>query len=456
MRSSSSLHLAARAGAAADRTILGQRLTITNPDPSDPARRRLVVDRARAPQQRRPDRRSDGRRLCRRRHPAARHRGRHAEQRRCSRLPQGTSATGKPFWKAVNGGFRYADPRGENGPVASLVIRKAQNGTLSLRAVRHRQARAARGGAARTPARRRTPCSRCRAVTATASPTGPPRTFADDGARSFRVFRVASEGCPASVSGDFLALTYNVAGLPEGISELAPRDQHAADQPAAERLRHGAGAGELADPGSEPARADCASTTRSWSPTPTTRTSRSPAPQPLGTDPLRPSALLADGLNRMARFPFADVIRTRWSGCHQTAADCLAHQGLQRRAHDLRARRRGRRLQPAHGGGRRPRGRRPARRRHHAAARLHEHLLGRPRGDRRRRLQPAHRRRARQDAVRAPARRGGSAPTSAPRRPARATAGSTSSPSAAPAASPSRRCRGTSRPTSSSMRSASS
>ena len=53
-----------------------------------------------------------------------------------------------------------------------------------------------------------------------------------------------------------------------------------------------------------------------------------PAEQPLGTNPFRPSALLADGLNRMARFPFTDVIRIPWNGCHTTAADCLALKGF--------------------------------------------------------------------------------------------------------------------------------
>jgi hypothetical protein len=47
-------------------------------------------------------------------------------------------------------------------------------------------------------------------------------------------------------------------------------------------------------------------------------------PQPLGADPGRPSALLADGLNTFARFPFGEITRVRWEQCHVSAADCLA------------------------------------------------------------------------------------------------------------------------------------
>jgi hypothetical protein len=52
------------------------------------------------------------------------------------------------------------------------------------------------------------------------------------------------------------------------------------------------------------------------------------APLPLGTDPLRPAALVSDGLNQFADFPFDDVVRVRWSSCHASAADCLALKGF--------------------------------------------------------------------------------------------------------------------------------
>ena len=37
------------------------------------------------------------------------------------------------------------------------------------------------------------------------------------------------------------------------------------------------------------------------------------APLPLGTDPLRPSALVSDGLNTFSRFPFGEVTRVPWT-----------------------------------------------------------------------------------------------------------------------------------------------
>jgi hypothetical protein len=60
-----------------------------------------------------------------------------------------------------------------------------------------------------------------------------------------------------------------------------------------------------------------------------------PAPPPLGTDPTRPSALVADGLNRMSRFPFGEITRVRWVNCFGGidtsdggAADCLSQKGF--------------------------------------------------------------------------------------------------------------------------------
>jgi endonuclease/exonuclease/phosphatase family metal-dependent hydrolase len=53
-----------------------------------------------------------------------------------------------------------------------------------------------------------------------------------------------------------------------------------------------------------------------------------PAVQPLGMDPRRPEALLGDGLNYFSRFPFAPVIRQAWEGCDISAADCLAFKGF--------------------------------------------------------------------------------------------------------------------------------
>jgi hypothetical protein len=60
-----------------------------------------------------------------------------------------------------------------------------------------------------------------------------------------------------------------------------------------------------------------------------------PAPPPFTTDPSRPTALVADGLNRLSRFPFGEITRVRWTNCFGGAdtsdggaADCLSLKGF--------------------------------------------------------------------------------------------------------------------------------
>jgi hypothetical protein len=60
-----------------------------------------------------------------------------------------------------------------------------------------------------------------------------------------------------------------------------------------------------------------------------------PAEPPLGTNPDRPSALVADGLNRMSQFPFGPLTRVMWEACHGGgpgqelgSADCLSEKGF--------------------------------------------------------------------------------------------------------------------------------
>ena len=132
---------------------------------------------------------------------------------------------------------------------------------------------------------------------------------------------------PQTSSGSLLMLTYNVAGLPEGLSsshpeantpQIAPRlnaydlvlmqETWKTPDPnpfAPLRVYH-----EILEAGStQPFRSISAT-------------------HPFGMDPLRPSALLGDGLNRFAKFRFDAVDRQRWTGCHDTAADCLALKGF--------------------------------------------------------------------------------------------------------------------------------
>jgi hypothetical protein len=50
-------------------------------------------------------------------------------------LPQGTSSTGKPFWTAtdtIGPGFKYKDPKGDNGPVESVRLKRSPSGKFSI------------------------------------------------------------------------------------------------------------------------------------------------------------------------------------------------------------------------------------------------------------------------------------------------------------------------------------
>jgi hypothetical protein len=51
-------------------------------------------------------------------------------------LPSGNSSTGKPFWSVIGNdlGFRYKDPKGDNGPVKSAQIKRSPNGSFSIKA----------------------------------------------------------------------------------------------------------------------------------------------------------------------------------------------------------------------------------------------------------------------------------------------------------------------------------
>jgi hypothetical protein len=131
----------------------------------------------------------------------------------------------------------------------------------------------------------------------------------------------------ASLSGEFLALTYNVAGLPEGLSGSHPERF----TPLIAPLLNGY---------------DLVLVQESWQtpdPNPyapsrvyhevlaagSTHPYKSiPATNPLQMDPRRPEAILADGLNQFSLFPFDPVIRRAWEGCDNSAADCLALKGF--------------------------------------------------------------------------------------------------------------------------------
>ena len=51
-------------------------------------------------------------------------------------LPQGTGSTGKAFWSVIGTiGFKYSDPRGDNGPVKRVLIKKTPSNTFLIKAI---------------------------------------------------------------------------------------------------------------------------------------------------------------------------------------------------------------------------------------------------------------------------------------------------------------------------------
>ena len=128
-------------------------------------------------------------------------------------------------------------------------------------------------------------------------------------------------------TGSFVALTYNVAGLPEVLSRSRPSVYTPL---IGERLN----------------RYDVVLLQESWQtpiPNPAAplrcyhellvSTARHPyksppARQPFGSDPRRPSALLADGLNVFSKLPLAVTERQLWGSCVNTFNDCYALKGF--------------------------------------------------------------------------------------------------------------------------------
>lgn len=134
--------------------------------------------------------------------------------------------------------------------------------------------------------------------------------------------------------GEISALTYNVAGLPEALSGSDPEVNTEQIGPKLNAF-------------------DLVLLQESWltpdpNPLEPTRVYHeilaehsehefaSPMPeQPLGADPSRTSALLADGLGFFSNFPIGEVTRVAWDGCFggadtsdRGAADCLAFKGF--------------------------------------------------------------------------------------------------------------------------------
>jgi hypothetical protein len=311
----------------ADLTVRGGRLLVTDPKPEDPARRKVVATArgARGTSSIAGD-------------PTVAGEGGGAVLEVVANgarpsfqsflLPQGTTAKGKPFWRAAGSrGYRYADPAGEQGGVSSVVLKQAANGAVRLQATLLGR----NGPLAVTPPDPGTDGFLTLALgggdrlCVQYGPEGRSRNRAD---RLWEIGRVRAEGCsPTLTSGSFLALSYNVAGLPEGISGSHPEVNTPLISPLLNRYDLVLVQESWQTPEENPFAplrvyhellvVDAEHPYRSV-----------PATHPLGMDPTRPTAILGDGLNRFSRFPFEPVVRTAWATCHPSAADCLAFKGF--------------------------------------------------------------------------------------------------------------------------------
>jgi hypothetical protein len=134
-------------------------------------------------------------------------------------------------------------------------------------------------------------------------------------------------------SGEFTALTYNVAGLPEPLSGSEPATNTPLISPLLNDYDLVLVQEDWVDPVPPAEGFDfyhddlIAEVDHEHVST--------PAPPPLGSDPRRPEALVADGLNRMSRFPFGEITREMWAGCFGSldtsdggAADCPSQKGF--------------------------------------------------------------------------------------------------------------------------------
>ncbi len=135
-------------------------------------------------------------------------------------------------------------------------------------------------------------------------------------------------------AGTISALTYNVAGLPEALSGSDPARNTAVIGPKLNAFDLVLMQETWQTPNPNPVAPTRVyfeilkehSTHKYSAPMPT---------QPLGSNPKRPSALLADGLGIFSNFPLGEVTRTGWTSCFggadtsdHGAADCLAMKGF--------------------------------------------------------------------------------------------------------------------------------
>lgn len=139
-------------------------------------------------------------------------------------------------------------------------------------------------------------------------------------------FAAVPVSAATSSSGAFTALTYNVAGLPQGISSSDPTTNSPLISPLLNDFDLVLLQEDFSDPTGlgligfhEIVVADADHPHRS-----------EPAPPPAGTDlrrtPPHQPPLLADGLNRLSRFPIGQLDRQMWADCHGEFSAAVAEE----------------------------------------------------------------------------------------------------------------------------------
>ncbi len=144
----------------------------------------------------------------------------------------------------------------------------------------------------------------------------------------------ADDGATAAgtASGDFVTLTYNVAGLPQEISKVNPQDHIPLISPllneydivlTQEDFDWWLPDLDTLDFANYHARLR-AEATHAY------RSERHPGPEAVGIDVAteRPMLQVGDGLGILSRFPFDEFRRVPWETCGEGAADCLTMKGF--------------------------------------------------------------------------------------------------------------------------------
>ena len=153
----------------------------------------------------------------------------------------------------------------------------------------------------------------------------------------------ASDSSPATpLSGEFDALTYNVAGLPEGLSSSNPSVNTPYISPLLNDYDLVVVQEDWLTPDPNPFEGSLEVYHDLLAAEALHPYQSVPAPLPLGSIPERPEALVSDGLNEFSMFEFGELTRVAWEGCFGGidtsdggAADCMATKGFSVATHVL-------------------------------------------------------------------------------------------------------------------------